>query len=144
MNCFKCEEELPTFMDNHPGDAITFTSYGQYGSTVFDPMDHSFLEVHICDKCLVSGGDAGLISIAQTMENLYVPVKYEHCVTDTLVGSIVTRHYIPIPWNKDLPFLHDRKFVISDVEELRREWHRIKTNSTFEEIAALITESQMD
>ena len=31
-----------------------FKSYGHYGSTVFDPAsDREFLEVTVCDKCLV-------------------------------------------------------------------------------------------
>jgi hypothetical protein len=143
MNCFKCEKELTSFQPNQPYDAVSFTSYGQYGSQVFDPMDHSFLEIHICDDCLTKAGDSGFVSIAQTTENLYVPVKYPNGnIVDTLVGSIRTGHYIPIQWDKDLPFLHERKFVISDVDELRREWDRIKSSFPFEEIEALILESQ--
>lgn len=29
-----------------------FRIYGHYGSTVFDPMDGSSLEIVICDECL--------------------------------------------------------------------------------------------
>ena len=29
-------------------------TYGHYGSTVFDPMDASYLEIVVCDPCLKS------------------------------------------------------------------------------------------
>ena len=37
---------------NQPDSGITFATYGQYGTTVFDPMDGSFLEINICDDCV--------------------------------------------------------------------------------------------
>lgn len=36
----------------HPINGTAFRTYGHYGSTVFDPMDGSFLEIVICDNCL--------------------------------------------------------------------------------------------
>jgi hypothetical protein len=36
----------------HPIGGTAFRTYGHYGSTVFDPMDASFLEIVICDTCL--------------------------------------------------------------------------------------------
>jgi hypothetical protein len=35
-----------------PADAVAFSAYGQYGSTVFDPQDESQLQINVCDKCL--------------------------------------------------------------------------------------------
>jgi hypothetical protein len=35
-------------------DGTVFRTYGNYGSTVFDPMDSTFLEITICNPCLES------------------------------------------------------------------------------------------
>jgi hypothetical protein len=37
----------------HPNDGVVFHARGNYGSTVFDPLDGTYLEVLICDDCLV-------------------------------------------------------------------------------------------
>lgn len=142
MNCFKCEKDLQSLDTYQPDRAVTFAAEGQYGSTVFDPMDGSFLEIDICDDCLVLAGDSGFVRIAQTHENLFVPMRTGENVIEVLVGSIRTGHFIPIPWNKDLPYLHDRKFVIEDVNELEREWSRISSRFSFEELAQMILGSQ--
>jgi hypothetical protein len=61
-NCIVCDVEV----DNwdiaypkgsnvvHPIDGTAFRTYGHYGSTVFDPMDASYLEIVVCDPCLKS------------------------------------------------------------------------------------------
>jgi hypothetical protein len=57
LPCIICERPLKSAMPgdyNHPSDGCAFTSYGHYGSTVFDPMDGTFLELNICDKCLTA------------------------------------------------------------------------------------------
>jgi len=53
--CIKCGAELESFSthNNHPVHGIEFTTYGHYGTTVFDPMDASELIVNICDPCMV-------------------------------------------------------------------------------------------
>ena len=59
-NCIICAAEVENWdiaypEDNpqvHPIDGTVFRTYGHYGSTVFDPMDASYLEVVVCDKCL--------------------------------------------------------------------------------------------
>lgn len=56
MKCFKCDKTLERAFkdeDTQPWGATSFFSHGQYGSTVFDPMDESYLGVYICDECLV-------------------------------------------------------------------------------------------
>ena len=58
LDCFKCGKPLesafpPEHTDtNQPYAGTTFTSSGHYGSTAFDAMDGSFLELNICDDCL--------------------------------------------------------------------------------------------
>lgn len=57
--CIVCGRELdPAFGEefqdgNQPFGGTVFVAHGQYGSTVFDPMNNNYLEVNICDGCLV-------------------------------------------------------------------------------------------
>lgn len=34
-------------------DGLHFRTYGHYGSTIFDPMDGTYLDVAICDECIM-------------------------------------------------------------------------------------------
>ncbi len=57
LPCICCRKELETVMpgsENQPYAGTTFHSHGHYGSTVFDPMDGSFLEINVCDECMKS------------------------------------------------------------------------------------------
>jgi hypothetical protein len=40
-------------LKRQPYGATTFYAYGQYGSTVWDPMGDDRLMVNICDPCLI-------------------------------------------------------------------------------------------
>jgi hypothetical protein len=59
-NCIICETDVENwdiaYPENtktvHPIGGTAFRTYGHYGSTVFDPMDASFLEIVICCSCL--------------------------------------------------------------------------------------------
>ena len=61
-NCIVCNAEVENwdgvYPDNesqiHPIGGTVFRTYGHYGSTVFDPMDASYLEIVVCDTCLAS------------------------------------------------------------------------------------------
>lgn len=60
LPCLKCGRALPAVMEdvtNQPHGGTVFTSPGQYGSTLFDPMNGEFLEVNICDECLEDAGE---------------------------------------------------------------------------------------
>lgn len=64
LPCIVCGKELETVgsgSPNHADNANEFHTHGQYGSTVFDPMDGSYLAVNICDKCLVKARDLGRV-----------------------------------------------------------------------------------
>lgn len=59
-NCIICEVAVENWVDAypdnssvvHPLDGTVFRTYGNYGSTVFDPMDASYLEIVLCNSCL--------------------------------------------------------------------------------------------
>ena len=53
--CIVCEKELKNYMLDgvQPSEGVCFNTSGHYGSTVFDPMNASKLEICVCDKCLL-------------------------------------------------------------------------------------------
>ena len=62
LPCIVCKEPLPPAFEglheaNQPHGGTTFHARGQYGSTVFDPMDSQELEINVCDPCLVKAAD---------------------------------------------------------------------------------------
>jgi hypothetical protein len=60
LSCVRCDKELESATENwpeeheynQPYDGTTFISHGQYGSTVWDPFDGSYIEINVCDDCL--------------------------------------------------------------------------------------------
>ena len=61
IHCMVCAKELDNLeyemrdgkrVEVHPMGGLHFRTYGHYGSTVFDPMDGSYLDVAICDECV--------------------------------------------------------------------------------------------
>lgn len=83
LPCIVCGHELRNVeqsCDNQPYGGTAFKTHGHYGSTAFDPMDAGdFLEVNICDPCLVRAAHAGKVFSARVeRERLvyhYVPWK---------------------------------------------------------------------
>ena len=64
LPCIVCKKGLESFDSgsiNHAIDANSFQTRGQYGSAVFDPIDGTFLEVNICDSCLVEAAKQGRV-----------------------------------------------------------------------------------
>ena len=57
LPCFKCDKQLegaagPDVV-NQPYGGTVFSSRGQYGSTVFDPViSGKTIEITICDECI--------------------------------------------------------------------------------------------
>ena len=79
LPCILCDKELePAFKDldnNQPYGATTFQSHGQYGSTVWDepPSSRRWLEINICDECLVRKGEEGTVLMVEP-----IPVRTEY------------------------------------------------------------------
>lgn len=77
LECVVCDKPLKDASGGlhfQPMGGTAFQSYGHYGSTVFDPMDGSFIELAICDQCLVKAGGKGQVS-AGAQANRIVRVK---------------------------------------------------------------------
>lgn len=104
--------------EGQPDDGIMCQSYGNYGSTVYDPMDYSYLAFNICDDCLVRAGKQGRVWSTR----IKAPVQVHGL---GLVGT--TRCERPyVQWHKGLA--GDDAGITLDVEELdtyadRIEWH---------------------
>jgi hypothetical protein len=53
LPCIVCDKKLKSlYGPNQPDNGLEFTTQGHYGTTVFDPMDGSYLAINVCDDCL--------------------------------------------------------------------------------------------
>lgn len=50
---------------NQPSEGLAFRSHGAYGSTAFDPMDGHYLEINICDVCLLIAMGKQIVGIGK-------------------------------------------------------------------------------
>lgn len=80
VTCIVCgyqpEYAIPGDADiNQPYKATAFITQGHYGSTFFDPMDGSHLEINVCDECLNKAVDKKQILIYNSGNR--IPEVYE-------------------------------------------------------------------
>lgn len=66
VTCIVCKKDLEN-IDNEnngmqPSKGLAFQTQGHYGTTVFDPMDGSTLEITVCDPCMTDARKAGIVS----------------------------------------------------------------------------------
>lgn len=64
LPCIACGKALENEFDdaaNQPREGTAFESHGHYGSTAFDPMDGTYIEINVCDPCLVAARDKGAV-----------------------------------------------------------------------------------
>lgn len=59
--CAKALEDVGSGDVNHASRANSFRASGQYGSTVYDPLDGTYLEINVCDDCLTAAGQNGRV-----------------------------------------------------------------------------------
>lgn len=61
--CIKCSKAMNNIADKglQPSGGLAFSTRGHYGSTYFDPMDGTYLEIAICDECLREIEKAGYV-----------------------------------------------------------------------------------
>lgn len=62
-NCIKCGSKMDNIAERgfQPMGGTAFSTSGHYGSTVFDPMDSTALEIVICDGCLSAAIETPLV-----------------------------------------------------------------------------------
>lgn len=63
LHCIKCEKEMTNISRgcHQPVDGLAFHTRGHYGSSHFDPMDGSYLELSICDDCVKEAEAKGFV-----------------------------------------------------------------------------------
>jgi hypothetical protein len=68
--CICCGKKLEADdpRDNQPRKGLAFQSHGHWPSTLFDPMDGTYLEVNICDGCLLEKAKDGLVLVGKPPE----------------------------------------------------------------------------
>jgi hypothetical protein len=76
-------------------DALMCEAKGNYGSTVFDPFDLSYLAFNICDDCMVEKAAQGRVMVTRS----YKPVETDYM---GIIGRVVA-HRPLVPWRKGLP-----------------------------------------
>ena len=95
--CLVCGCRLDRVDDGNegqPDDGLMCSTRGNYGSTVFDPEDMSYLAFNICDGCMVRKAELGRVMVTRS----FLPVV----VGRMEVGrQRCERPYIP--WRKGLP-----------------------------------------
>lgn len=114
LRCIVCKKELKNVFEgttNQPDEGLFFVSHGNYGSRVFDPMDGTFLEINVCDDCLVEAGEAGLVYSGRSRRPVVVDTRYGPLVVgwERLERPLVE-------WKKDVPAYGDS--VTIDPEEV--------------------------
>lgn len=73
---FAPDEDGKPLCENQPYAATTFHSYGHYGSTTFDPMDGSFIEINVCDDCLKERASIRRVAFKKINKPHSLPYKY--------------------------------------------------------------------
>jgi len=84
LACIRCGSTLPPSVsgggdDTPPADGLLFTSYGNYGSTVYDPQGNGqeYLVVVLCDSCAVSqAAERNVMRICKPLPQAPPPSRY--------------------------------------------------------------------
>ena len=72
LRCIACDKELTNSVPNighQPDNGLSFHTHGHYGSTVFDPMDGSYIQIAVCDECLTKAFERGIVRQSQPDPN---------------------------------------------------------------------------
>lgn len=79
LPCAVCGEEMTnvfTEAESQPHKGLMFTSSGNYGSTVFDPFDGSYLLVIICDDCITNLAREQKVYVSEKeVKTIFAPLK---------------------------------------------------------------------
>lgn len=110
--CIVCDKELQNVEStctNQPYKGTAFTSNGHYGSTSFDPMNGSMIEINICDDCLSEKGKDNKV-LWRREANALVDR------TGSIFGWIENPDTPYVFWNPDLDHIED-----DDLEDERQD-----------------------
>lgn len=89
LTCIVCghqpESAIPEAVSDwaggqQPYGATTFNTHGQYGSTVFDEMGRSSLQINVCDACVLAAAADGRVlhcTLVRTEQRRYTYELWE-------------------------------------------------------------------
>jgi hypothetical protein len=126
--CIICGCPLERAFDDYeaqPSDGVMCSTSGNYGSTVYDPMDLSELAFNICDDCLVEKAKEGRVMTTRYHRPVNVDIMH-------MVGRQRVEHPVYIPWHRGLPY--DGSEVNLDETELDELPESIELRFTAKEI----------
>lgn len=113
LSCFKCLSLLKNaWRDaaNQPSEGTCFITYGHYGSTAFDPMDGTYIEINICDPCLREGSENSLVAMGQSSQPVVLSDR-------SRIGSHKIQREI-VEWDHSKSYTDlDDVYVIGDIED---------------------------
>lgn len=137
LPCVVCEKELLNVDEastNQPSEGLAFITHGHYGGTVFDPMDGRYLELNVCDECLLKlavdkhvllGQDRKLVTITSG------PLP-------SVIGSTPVHREL-VPWDPDAQERDDAVHFSDwqDYVDAREQGLKIDSRFTDEELRAM-------
>lgn len=113
LPCVVCGKELrnvaPDITTNQPSEGLCFWTHGTYGSTVFDPFDGTYIEINICDECVVEAGEQGRVLSGRDKRPVNIS-RWGTCGWERVDRALV-------PWTKDLASYDADDCVNFDLEE---------------------------
>jgi hypothetical protein len=127
LPCIVCNAAVENIDDsfaNSPHAATTFETHGHYGSTIFDPMNGSFLVLNVCDKCIERLATEDKILLGQDRKR--VVVDNPKVGMPTFVGWLPVKRELT-PWRpgteEDDDLVVDRDAVGDSELYPEIEWH---------------------
>lgn len=54
LTCIRCANDMDNISPKgfQPSGGLAFHTYGHYGSSFFDPLDGTCIQIAVCDNCL--------------------------------------------------------------------------------------------
>jgi len=122
LQCFKCGVQLRRAVDDNeaqPDEGVMFSASGNYGSTVFDPMDGSYLLINICDRCVAEAGEQGRVLVGRAGRPVMcdVPIADDKTIKSNIGFEVIDNGAL-VHWNKDIMGFDDYCFL--ELEDLKQ------------------------
>lgn len=141
LNCIACGKELQNVEEtatNQPYEGLAFISYGHYGGTVFDPMDGRYLEISVCDQCLLKEAKKQNILLGQDRKPVTIPGPKALGYMPTIIG-MTPIHRELVPWNPEVED-ETEAFHLDSFEDYLEYCDKIETRFTDVEIEEMFEE----
>jgi hypothetical protein len=146
LPCVVCGKQLRNVDEtstNQPYEGLAFISHGHYGGTVFDPMDGRYLELTICDECLVRLAGEGKVLLGQDRKLVTIPGPAALHGIPTVVGTTPVQRML-VPWNPSAEEETDAVHLSSweEVEEARELGFIIDSRFSEEELQEMFEQRE--